>query len=59
MVELARKAYPELDFSVSSMTSLPIEANEFGGVLAYYSTHTPPTLLPVVFSEFQRTLAPR
>lgn len=59
MVELARKAYPDLDFSVGSMTSLPIEDNELGGILAYYSTHhTPPRLLPVVFSEFYRTLAP-
>lgn len=59
MVELARKAYPDLSFSVGSMTSLPIKDSELGGILAYYSTHhTPPTLLPVVFSEFHRTLAP-
>ncbi|MFD6988521.1 class I SAM-dependent methyltransferase [Streptomyces sp. NPDC059943] len=59
MVGLARSAYPNLRFSVGSMTSLPIADNSLGGVLAYYSTHhTPPTLLPVVFGEFHRTLAP-
>ncbi|WP_381796746.1 class I SAM-dependent methyltransferase [Streptomyces niveus] len=59
MVELARGAYPDLRFGVGSMTSLPIEDGSLGGVLAYYSTHhTPPALLPVVFGEFHRTLAP-
>ncbi|MCI3224900.1 class I SAM-dependent methyltransferase [Streptomyces sp. NP-1717] len=59
MVELARGAYPELRFGVGSMTSLPIEDDSLGGILAYYSTHhTPPALLPVVFGEFLRTLAP-
>ncbi|MFP1625182.1 class I SAM-dependent methyltransferase [Streptomyces sp. 5K101] len=59
MVELARKTYPELRFAVGSMTSLPIEDDNLGGILAYYSTHhTPPTLLPLVFGEFHRTLAP-
>ena len=33
--------------------------DEFGGILAYYSTyHTPPEWLPTVFGEFHRTLAP-
>ncbi|WP_406150314.1 class I SAM-dependent methyltransferase [Streptomyces anulatus] len=59
MVELARSAHPNLRFSVGSMTSLPIEDDNLGGILAYYSTHhTPSTLLPVVFDEFHRTLAP-
>ncbi|MFF8798094.1 class I SAM-dependent methyltransferase [Streptomyces globisporus] len=59
MVDLARSAYPDLRFSVGSMTSLPIEDEGLGGILAYYSTHhTPPTLLPVVFGEFHRTLSP-
>ncbi|MFJ9683389.1 class I SAM-dependent methyltransferase [Streptomyces sp. NPDC101194] len=59
MVELARGAHPDLRFSVGSMTSLPIEDDNLGGILAYYSTHhTPPALLPVVFGEFHRTLAP-
>ncbi|MFF3343612.1 class I SAM-dependent methyltransferase [Streptomyces flavidovirens] len=59
MIELARSAYPDLPFSVGSMTALEIEDAMLGGILAYYSTHhTPPELLPVVFAEFQRTLAP-
>lgn len=59
MIELARKAHPELRFTVGSMTALPIGDGGLGGILAYYSTHhTPPALLPVVFGEFYRTLAP-
>ncbi|MFC8350756.1 class I SAM-dependent methyltransferase [Streptomyces sp. NPDC057280] len=59
MIELAREAYPHLRFSVGSMTALEIGDDDLGGILAYYSTHhTPPELLPVVFAEFHRTLAP-
>ncbi|MER6290466.1 class I SAM-dependent methyltransferase [Streptomyces sviceus] len=59
MIELARQAYPTLNFQVGSMTALPLPDNELGGILAFYSTHhTPPELLPVVFAEFERTLAP-
>ncbi|MEU6343376.1 class I SAM-dependent methyltransferase [Streptomyces sp. NPDC046977] len=59
MIELARKAHPDLRFSVGSMTALDIEDGTLDGILAYYSTHhTPLELLPVVFSEFHRSLAP-
>ncbi|MCX5255023.1 class I SAM-dependent methyltransferase [Streptomyces canus] len=59
MIELARNAYPDLRFSVGSMTALEIEDDTLGGILAYYSIHhTPPELLPAVFAEFHRTLAP-
>lgn len=59
MVELARAAYPELRFTVGSMTALDIADGELGGILAYYTTHhTPPQWLPTVFAEFHRTLAP-
>ncbi|OPC84408.1 SAM-dependent methyltransferase [Embleya scabrispora] len=59
MIESARQAYPNLDFTVGSMTALAIGDDELGGILAYYSTHhTPPDLLPLVFAEFHRTLAP-
>ncbi|MBW8090936.1 MULTISPECIES: class I SAM-dependent methyltransferase [Streptomyces] len=59
MIELARGAYPELRFTVGSMTALELGDEELGGILAFYSTHhTPPEALPVVFAEFQRTLAP-
>ncbi|WP_435283190.1 class I SAM-dependent methyltransferase [Streptomyces koelreuteriae] len=59
MIELARAAYPELRFTVGSMTALEIGDGELGGILAYYTVHhTPPQLLPTVFAEFHRTLAP-
>ncbi|MFJ1961858.1 class I SAM-dependent DNA methyltransferase [Streptomyces massasporeus] len=59
MIELARDAYPHLRFAVGSMTALDIDDHDLGGILAYYSTHhTPPELLPAVFGEFHRTLAP-
>ncbi|MEU9059284.1 class I SAM-dependent methyltransferase [Streptomyces sp. NPDC048430] len=59
MIELARRDCPGLRFAVGSMTALPIGDGELGGILAYYSTHhTPPEILPVVFAEFRRALAP-
>ncbi|MFJ4539071.1 class I SAM-dependent methyltransferase [Streptomyces tibetensis] len=59
MIDLARAAYPELRFTVGSMTALDIADGGLGGILAYYSTHhTPPQWLPTVFAEFHRTLAP-
>lgn len=59
MVRLARAAYPDLRFTVGSMTALETGGGELGGILAYYSTHhTPPQWLPTVFAEFHRTLAP-
>jgi SAM-dependent methyltransferase len=59
MVELARRAHPGLSFAVGSMTALDVESDALGGVLAYFSTHhTPPELLPLVYAEFHRTLAP-
>lgn len=59
MVELARRAHPDLAFTVGSMTALGIGDGTLGGILAHYSTHhTPPDELPVVYAEFHRTLAP-
>ncbi|MET9679575.1 class I SAM-dependent methyltransferase [Streptomyces coeruleorubidus] len=59
MVQLARAAYPDLWFTVGSMTALEIGSGELGGILAYYATHhTPPRWLPTVYAEFHRTLAP-
>ena len=59
MVELARRAFPDLPFQVGSMTALDIGDGGLGGVLAFYSTHhTPPDDLPAVFAEFCRALAP-
>src|ERR1700685_3132759 len=59
MVEVARQAYPHLRFGQGAMTALDLGDGELGGIVAWYSIiHTPPELLPVVFAEFHRTLAP-
>ena len=59
MIEVARRTHPELRFEVGSMTGLDLVDGSLGGIVAWYSTvHTPPELLPVVFAEFHRVLAP-
>jgi SAM-dependent methyltransferase len=59
MVELARRAYPDLRFDVGSMTALDLADGVLSGVVARYSIiHTPPEALPTVFAEFHRVLAP-
>lgn len=59
MIAIARKAHPELRFEEGSMTALPLDDGELGGILARYSIiHTPPERLPEVFAEFHRVLAP-
>ncbi|MEU6222503.1 class I SAM-dependent methyltransferase [Streptomyces sp. NPDC047042] len=59
MIELARRAHPDLNFTVGSMSALATPDDSLGGILAYYSTHhTPPEQLPSVYAEFHRTLAP-
>ncbi|MET0495387.1 MAG: class I SAM-dependent methyltransferase [Actinoplanes sp.] len=59
MVEIARASWPDLDFEVGSMTGLDLADGRLGGIVAWWSIlHTPPDLLPVVFAEFHRTLAP-
>ncbi|MFC1433684.1 class I SAM-dependent methyltransferase [Streptacidiphilus sp. N1-3] len=59
MVDIARSSYPELRFAVGSMTALDLADGELGGLVAWWSIlHTPPEVLPVVFAEFHRTLAP-
>ncbi|MFE0023206.1 class I SAM-dependent methyltransferase [Amycolatopsis sp. NPDC059021] len=59
MVALARQAHPGLRFDEGSMTALDLADGVLGGILAFYSViHTPPRLLPAVFAEFHRVLAP-
>jgi SAM-dependent methyltransferase len=59
MIVLARRAHPDLRFDEGSMTALDLADGVLGGILAFYSfIHTPPQQLPVVFTEFQRVLAP-
>jgi SAM-dependent methyltransferase len=59
MVAIARREFPDLEFSVGSMNSLDLADASLSGVVAWYSIiHTPPELLPQVFAEFRRVLAP-
>ena len=59
MVAVARKAHPDIRFEQGSMTGLDLTDGVLGGALAWYSTvHTPPELLPKVFTEIHRVLAP-
>ncbi|MFD5094860.1 class I SAM-dependent methyltransferase [Amycolatopsis thailandensis] len=58
MIEVARRQYPDLRFSVGSMTALDLPDGELGGLVAWWSIfHLPPEELPAVFAEFRRTLA--
>jgi SAM-dependent methyltransferase len=59
MIEVARRSHPGLRFEVGSMNGLDLADGSVGGVVAWYSIiHTPRELLPRVFAEFARVLAP-
>ncbi|OLT06901.1 methyltransferase [Pseudonocardia sp. CNS-004] len=59
MLEIARRDHPGLRFDVGSMTALDVPDTALTGLMAYYSTiHIPDDLLPQVFAEFHRVLAP-
>ncbi|MEN8650987.1 class I SAM-dependent methyltransferase [Streptomyces sp. 21So2-11] len=59
MIEVARRAHPELRFDVGSMTDLDLPDGSLGGIVAWYSIiHVPQERLPEVLAEFQRALAP-
>jgi ubiquinone/menaquinone biosynthesis C-methylase UbiE len=59
MLAMARRDHPGLRFEVGSMTALNVPDATLAGLMAYYSTiHIPDELLPQVFAEFSRVLAP-
>lgn len=59
MVEQARRLNPGVDFTVGSMTELPLPDGEVGGVCAWYSiVHLRDDQLDMAFAEFARVLAP-
>ena len=59
MVEVARSAYPSLRFDVGTMTALDRPDASLAGLVAWFSIiHLPPDVLPVVFAEFRRVVAP-
>lgn len=58
MVDVARRAHPELRFEVGSMAALALGDSCLAGALAWYSLiHTPPEQLPSVVAELVRVLA--
>ncbi|AIG81138.1 ubiquinone/menaquinone biosynthesis methyltransferase [Amycolatopsis japonica] len=59
MIEVARRQFPDQRFSVGSMTALDFRDGSLDGLVAWWSIfHLPPEVLPDVFAEFRRTLAP-
>jgi SAM-dependent methyltransferase len=59
MLAVARRNLPEVRFETGSMIALDMPDGTLTGLTAYYSTiHVPDELLPRVFAEFSRVLAP-
>ncbi|WP_328989462.1 class I SAM-dependent methyltransferase [Kribbella sp. NBC_01245] len=59
MVEIARQTYPGLRFEVGSMTALEVPDEALGGIVAWWSIfHLSPDVLPTLFAQFHRKLAP-
>ena len=59
MIAVARRLHPRLRFEIGSMLSLSLDNGALGGIVAWYSIiHVPDPLLPDVFAEFRRVLAP-
>lgn len=59
MIDLARRAHPELPFEVGSMTDLALPDASVGGVLASWSLiHIPDDDIPGVLGHFRRVLRP-
>jgi SAM-dependent methyltransferase len=59
MVEVARREHPGVRFEVGTMTALDLPDGRLAGVVAWWSIiHTPPEVMPAVFAELHRVLAP-
>jgi SAM-dependent methyltransferase len=59
MIAVARRTHPGLRFEVGSMLDLDLKDEGLAGIVAWYSIiHIPDELLPAVFAEFYRVLAP-
>lgn len=57
MVDLARRAHPDVMFDVGDMSALAASDASLAGLVAWYSIiHVPPAHLPAVFAEFRRVL---
>lgn len=59
MVAVARRAHPDLPLALGSLDALPLANASLDAVVAWYSfIHTPLDLLPAVFAELARVVAP-
>lgn len=59
MVDVARRRHPGLRFEAGAMDALGLPDGALGGIVAWWSIlHTAPELLPPLFVEFRRVLAP-
>ncbi|MEU1089520.1 class I SAM-dependent methyltransferase [Streptomyces sp. NPDC005892] len=59
MLAVARAEHPGIRFEEGSMLALDLPDGSLGGLLAWYSIiHITDALLPAVFAEFHRVLAP-
>lgn len=57
LIDRARQLYPDLRFSVGSMTNLPEAGGSLGGIVSWYSVvHAPPADVPAYLAEFHRLL---
>ena len=57
MIDLARRAHPDLRFEVGSMTDLALPDASVAGVLASWSLiHVPDESVPVTLEHFRRVL---
>lgn len=58
-IETAKQHYPEVQFSVGSLETLPTAKQSLAGILAWYSViHTPPATIGGVLDEFARCIKP-
>ncbi|MGC9666581.1 class I SAM-dependent methyltransferase [Planosporangium sp. 12N6] len=59
MIDLARRAHPDLRFEVGSMTDLPLADASIAALLAFWSMiHVPDDAIPTVLGHFRRVLRP-
>jgi len=59
MVEIGKQKYPQVDFRVGDLVSLPAADAEFGAAVAFYSIiHLQPSEIRTAFNEVHRTLRP-
>jgi SAM-dependent methyltransferase len=57
MLEIARRAHPDIPFEEGRLDHLPFDDGALGGAVCWYSMiHTPPQLLEKAFAELRRVL---